>query len=70
MIRVKVNVNRTQTLVMTVTDMLGKTYINQNYHAETGDNLVNLPSSITSHGVYVLHIHGDSYDQTVKLQKQ
>jgi hypothetical protein len=70
MIRLKVNVNRTQTLVMTVTDMLGKTYINQNYHAEAGDNLVNLTSSISSHGVYVLHIHGDSYDQTVKLQKQ
>jgi hypothetical protein len=70
MIRLKVNVNRTQTLVMIVTDMLGKTYINQNFHAEAGDNLVNLTSSISSHGVYVLHIHGDSYDQTVKLQKQ
>jgi hypothetical protein len=70
MIRLKVNVNRTQTLVMIVTDMLGKTYINQNFHAEAGDNLVNLTSSISSHGDYVLHIHGDSYDQTVKLQKQ
>ena len=70
MIRMKVNVTRGQNLVMTVSDMLGKTYINQNYHAQTGDNLVNLPSSISSHGVYVLRIYGESYDQTVKLQKQ
>jgi hypothetical protein len=70
MIRLKVNVSRAQNLTMTVSDMLGKTYINQSYHAQTGDNLVNLPSSITSHGMYVLRIHGESYDQTVKLQKQ
>jgi hypothetical protein len=70
MIRIKVNVSRAQNLVMTVSDMLGKTYINQNYHAQTGDNLVNLPSSISNHGVYILRIYGESYDQTVKLQKQ
>ncbi len=70
MIRLKVNVTRSQTLVITVTDMLGKVYINQNYHAQTGDNLINLPSSISDHGVYVMHINGESYDQTVKLQKQ
>ena len=70
MIRLKVKVSRAQDLTMTVTDMLGKTYISQNYHALSGDNLVNLPSSITSHGVYILRIHGESYDQTVKLQKR
>jgi len=70
MIRLKVNVNRAQNLTMTVSDMLGKTYINQSYFAQSGDNFVNLPTSITSHGMYVLRIHGDSYDQTVKLQKQ
>jgi hypothetical protein len=70
MIRLKVNVSRGQNLTMTVSDMLGKTYINQNYHAQSGDNLVNLPSSISSHGVYILRIYGESYDQTVKLQKQ
>jgi hypothetical protein len=70
MIRLKVNVSRAQNLTMTVTDMLGKTYINQNYHALSGDNMVNLPSSITSHGMYILRIHGESYDQTVKLERQ
>jgi len=70
MIRLKVNVSRAQNLTITVSDMLGKSYINQTYHAQAGDNLVNLPSSISSHGVYVLRIYGDSYDQTVKLQKQ
>jgi len=70
MIRLKVNVSRAQDLVITVSDMLGKTYINQNYHAQSGDNLVSLPSSISSHGMYILRINGESYDQTVKLQKQ
>ncbi len=70
MIRLKINVSRGQNLTMTVSDMLGKTYINQIYHAQSGDNLVNLPSSISSHGVYILRIYGESYDQTVKLQKQ
>jgi hypothetical protein len=70
MIRMKVNVPRAQSLTITVSDMLGKTYINQEYHAQNGDNLVNLPSSISNHGVYVMRIYGESYDQTVKLQKQ
>ncbi len=70
MIRLKVNINKAQNLNMTVTDMLGKTYISQNYHAVSGDNFVNLPSSISSHGMYILRIHGETYDQTVKLQKQ
>ena len=70
MIRMKINVSRAQNLSITVSDMLGKTYISQNYHAQTGDNLVNLPSSISSHGMYILRINGESYDQTIKLQKQ
>jgi Secretion system C-terminal sorting domain len=70
MIRLKVNVSRAQDLTMTVSDMLGKTYVKQVYHAQSGDNLVNLTSSITSQGMYILRIHGDSYDQTVKLEKQ
>jgi len=55
---------------MTVSDVLGKTYVSQIYHATSGDNLVNLPSSISSQGMYILRIHGESYDQTVKLEKQ
>jgi len=70
MIRLKVNVARAQDLTMTVSDVLGKTYVRQVYHAASGDNLVNLPSSITSQGMYILRIHGESYDQTVKLEKQ
>ncbi len=69
-IRMKVNVSRSQNLVMTVSDLLGKTYINQNYHAQSGDNFINLSPNTSSTGMYILHIHGDSYDQTVKLAKQ
>jgi hypothetical protein len=69
-IRMKVNVTRAQNLVMTVSDMVGKTIISQNYHAQAGDNYVNLQPAGVSSGMYVLHIHGDSYDQTVKLAKQ
>jgi len=69
-IRMKVNVSRAQNLVMTVSDMVGKTLISQDYHAQVGDNYINLQPHGASSGMYVLHIHGDSYDQTVKLAKQ
>ena len=70
LIRLKVNVSRAQNLTMTVSDMLGKTYISQSYQAQSGDNFVNLQPAGGGNGMYVLHIHGDSYDQTVKLEKQ
>jgi hypothetical protein len=69
-IRLKINVSKPQNLILTVTDMLGKTYITQSYQAQTGDNFVNLQPSIASSGMYILHIQGDSYSQTVKLEKQ
>ncbi len=69
-IRVKVNVHTAQTLTITVSDMLGKNYINQTYHAEAGDNLINLVPRNAATGMYVLKIHGsNNYDQTVKLAK-
>jgi Domain of unknown function (DUF4082) len=71
LIRLKVNVSRAQTLTMTVSDMMGKTYIQQSYKAQAGDNLVNLqPAVIGGSGMYILRINGDSYNQTVKLEKQ
>ncbi len=69
-IRLKINVSGPQNLILTVTDMLGKTYINQSYQAQSGDNFVNLQPSIASSGMYILRIHGNSFNQTVKLEKQ
>jgi Domain of unknown function (DUF4082) len=69
-IRLKINVSGPQNLILTVTDMLGKTYITQSYQAQSGDNFVNLQPSIASSGMYILHIQGVSYNQTVKLEKQ
>ena len=69
-IRLKVNVSKLQNLVMTVSDMLGRTYINQSYQAQPGDNFVNLQPNTGGSGMYILRIQGDSYDQTVKLEKQ
>jgi hypothetical protein len=71
LIRLKVNVSRAQNLTMTVSDMLGKTYIRQSIQAQAGDNLVNLqPAVIGGTGMYILRITGDSYNQTAKLEKQ
>jgi Domain of unknown function (DUF4082) len=71
LIRLKVNVSRAQNLTMTVSDMLGKTYIRQSIQAQAGDNLVNLqPAVIGGSGIYILHITGDSYNQTAKIEKQ
>jgi hypothetical protein len=50
--------------------MMGKTYISQTYQAQAGDNYINLQPATTANGMYVLHIHGNSYDQTVKLERQ
>jgi hypothetical protein len=69
-IRMKINVSRSQNLIMTVSDMVGKTLVAQSYNAQAGDNFVNLQPKGVSSGMYVLHIHGDSYDQTVKIAKQ
>jgi Domain of unknown function (DUF4082) len=69
-IRLKVNVSRLQNLVLTVSDMLGRTYINQSFQAQPGDNFVNLQPNTGGGGMYILRIQGDSYDQTVKLEKQ
>jgi hypothetical protein len=71
MIRLKVNVSRAQNLTMTVSDILGKTYIRQSIQAQAGDNLVNLqPAVIGGSGMYILRITGDSYNQTAKIEKQ
>ena len=71
LIRIKVNVSRAQNLTMTVSDMLGKTYIRQSIQAQAGDNLVNLqPAVIGGSGMYILRITGDSYNQTAKIEKQ
>ena len=69
-IRFKVNVVKTQTLTITVSDVLGRSYIRQNYNASAGDNLFNLTPANAAPGMYVLKIHGTGYDQTVKLIKQ
>jgi Secretion system C-terminal sorting domain len=69
-IRLKINVSGPQNLILTVTDMMGKTYISQSYQAQNGDNFVNLQPSIGSSGMYILRIQGNSYDRTVKLEKQ
>jgi hypothetical protein len=70
LIRLKVNVSRAQNLNMTVSDMLGKIVISKSYQAQAGDNFVNLQPAAGGSGMYILHIHGDSYNQTVKLEKQ
>ena len=70
MIRTRVHLSRAQNLVLTVSDMVGRTYINQNYPAQAGNNYINLQPNIGSSGMYILRIHGDSYDQTVKIEKQ
>lgn len=69
-IRVKVNVDRSQNLTLVVSDIIGKTYLKQSYHAQAGDNLINLAPTGASGGMYILHIEGNTYDQTVKLAKQ
>ncbi len=69
-IRLKINVSRPQNLMLSVTDMLGKTYITQSYQAQIGDNFVNILPPVASSGMYILRIQGDSYNQTVKLEKQ
>jgi Domain of unknown function (DUF4082)/Secretion system C-terminal sorting domain len=71
LIRIKVNVSRAQNLNMTVSDMLGKTYVRKSIQAQAGDNLVNLqPAVIGGSGMYILRITGDSYNQTAKIEKQ
>jgi hypothetical protein len=68
-IRMKVNVSKAQNLSLTVSDMLGKTYLKQSYNAQAGENLINMVPAGAASGVYILHIQGSTYEQTVKLVK-
>jgi len=70
MIRVKVNIPSADNLVITVTDIIGKTYLRQTYHAGAGDNFINLNPQGAAQGLYLLHIRGNAYDKTVKLVKE
>jgi hypothetical protein len=69
-IRLKLNLSKAQNLTMTVSDMQGKTYLTQSYQAQSGDNFVNMVPPVSSSGMYILHIQGDTYNQTIKLEKQ
>ncbi|HEY4153930.1 MAG TPA: T9SS type A sorting domain-containing protein [Puia sp.] len=69
-IRMKVNVDRAQNLILTVSDIIGKTYLKQSYNAQAGGNLINLVPAGAAGGMYILHIQGNSYEQTVKLVRQ
>ncbi len=69
-IRLKVKVDRAENLTLTVSDIIGKTYLKQSYNAQAGDNLINLVPAGASSGMYILHIQGNTYDQTVKLARQ
>ncbi len=69
-IRLKVNVGKAQNLILTVSDLQGKTYLTQSYNAQAGDNLISLQPSAGSGAMYILKINGNTYSQTVKLQKQ
>ncbi len=69
-IRLKLNLSKSQNLTMTLSDMQGKTYLTQSYQAQLGDNFVNMLPPVSSSGMYILHIQGDTYNQTIKLEKQ
>jgi hypothetical protein len=49
--------------------MLGKTYLKQSYNAQAGENLINMVPAGAASGIYILHIQGSTYEQTVKLVK-
>jgi hypothetical protein len=69
-IRLKVNVSRAQSLSFVVSDIIGKTYISESRNVQAGDNYVNLVPPTAAGGMYVLHIEGSTYNQTIKLAKQ
>jgi hypothetical protein len=50
--------------------MLGRTYLQQKYNAQAGDNFINLTPARSASGVYILSIRGRQIDETVKLIKQ
>ena len=69
-IRVKVNIKAADNLVLTVTDMLGRSYISKSYNAQAGDNFINLNPTGALPGTYILRIQGNKFDRTVKLIKE
>ena len=69
-IRLKINIPAPDNLTITVTDILGRSYVSQNYNAQAGDNFINLTPAGATPGLYFVHIQGLNYNKTVKLIKQ
>ncbi|HMH33132.1 MAG TPA: T9SS type A sorting domain-containing protein, partial [Puia sp.] len=69
-IRIKLNSTAVDNLSLTLTDMLGRTYSQQFFHAQAGDNFINIVPTGASAGLYILNIKGKHTNQTVKLVKE
>ena len=70
-ISLRVNENASDQLMLTLTDLQGRTVLRQAYGTQAGNNFINLyPSGTMTSGIYLLTIRGNSVNQTVKLLKE
>jgi hypothetical protein len=70
-IGVRVRAEIPDKVVFTLTDILGRPYLQQSYGTLTGNNFFSLPTPAgMAAGVYLLNVRGTNMNQTVKVLKQ
>jgi hypothetical protein len=70
-IRLQINLGSADQMVFSLTDVLGRSILKQEFRAQEGSNFVNLqPGNGALPGVYFLNIKSNTINQTIKLIKE
>lgn len=64
------NVNRTQQVTITLTDLNGKRLLNRKNQFAVGTTEIQLPVTNLARGIYLLQVSGEDFKETHKLVKQ
>jgi hypothetical protein len=69
-VRLQINISTADQIDFSLTDMLGRSVLKQQYKAQAGSNFVNLQPESAQPGVYLLNIRSNTINETIKLVKQ
>ena len=69
-VRIKINLTSSEVLDLKLTDLTGRTHVQQTIKGQPGDNFVNLNPSLVGSGLYILTIKGQTYSQSAKLVRE
>jgi hypothetical protein len=70
-VRLQINITSADQINLSLTDVLGRSILKEEYSAQAGSNFVNLvPGAVAAPGMYLLSIKSNTFNQTIKLIKK